>query len=114
MASYTTSQLKDGTPTEALYGGQTFTLTNNSTGSVYFIIETVANSTGSFSSKPTNAIGIYDQFVSIDEESFFTSSYVTSVVVPMGESSFRFKPYVDVEESSSLLRGTGEISLVIT
>jgi len=114
MASYTKSQLREGTPTEVLSGNKTFTLTNNSTGSVYFTIETIANNTGSFSGKPTNAIGVYDQFVSIDEDSLVTSSYIASVVVPEGESSFRFNPTVNVAESSSLLRGTGEISLVIS
>jgi len=114
MASYTKSQLREGTPTEVISGNKTFTLTNNSTGSIYFTIETVADNTGSFSNKPTNAIGVYDQFVSIDENSLVTSSYIASVVVPEGQSSFRFNPTVNVAESSSLLRGTGEISLVIT
>jgi len=114
MASYTKSQLREGTPIEELNGYKTFNLTNNSTGSVYFTIQTVTNSTGSFSGKPTNAIGDYDQFVSIDEDSLVTSSYIAAVVVPEGESSFRFKPTVNVAESSSLLRGTGEISLVIS
>ena len=114
MASYTKLQLSEGTPTEALSGNEIFNLTNNSTGSVYFTIETVADNTGSFKGKPTNAIGVYDQFVSINENSLVTSSYVASVVVPQGESSFRFNPTVGVAISSSLLRGTGEIFLVIS
>jgi hypothetical protein len=114
MASYTKSQLREGTPTEALSGNKTFTLTNNSTGSVYFTMETVSDNTGSFSGKPTNAVGVFSSFVGINEDSLVSSSYIASVVIPEGESSFRFNPTVDVVISSSLLRGTGEISLVIT
>ena len=114
MATYTTSQLNEGTPTEALSGNKTFTLTNNSTGSVYFTIETVADNTGSFSGKPTNAVGVFSSFVRINEDSLVSSPYIASVVVPEGESSFRFNPTINVAISSSLLRGTGEISLVVT
>ena len=114
MASYTKAQLREGTPTEALSGNKTFTLTNNSTGSVYFTMETVADNTGSFSGKPTNAVGVFSSFVRINEDSLVSSPYIASVIIPEGESSFGFNPTIDVAISSSLLRGTGEISLLIT
>ena len=114
MASYTKSQLKEGTPTEVLSGNKNFTLTNNSTGSVYFTIETIANNTGSFSDKSTNTMGVFSSFVGISEDSLVSSPYIASVILPEGESSFDFNPTVNVAVSSSLLRGTGEISLVIT
>jgi len=114
MASYTSEQLRLGTPTEALVGNKTFTLTNPATGSAYFTIETVADSTGSYFAKPTNARGVYSNFASINEDSLVTSSYVASVVVPEGQSSFQFDSTVDVAISSSILRATGGISLVIS
>jgi hypothetical protein len=115
MASYTSEQLRLGTPTEALVGNKTFTLTNPSrTGSAYFTIETVADSTGSYSVQPTNAKGVYSNFVSIDSDSLVSSSYIASVVVPEGESSFQFNSTVNVAVSSSILRATGGISLVIS
>ena len=114
MASYTSEQLRLGTPTEELIGNKTFTLTNPSTGSAYFTIETVADSTGSYFTQPTNARGVYSNFTSINEDSLVTSSYIASVVVPEGQSSFQFNSTVDVAISSSKLRATGGTSLVIS
>ena len=115
MASYTAQQLNGaGIPTEELSSQKTFILTNPSSGSAYFTVETAANSTGSFSGKPTNAVGVFSSFVRINEDSLVSSPYIASVVVPEGESSFRFNPTINVAISSSLLRGTGEISLVVT
>ena len=114
MASYTSEQLRLGTPTEELIGNKTFTLTNPSTGSAYFTIETIADSTGSYSTQPTNALGVYSNFISINEDSLVTSSYIASVVVPEGQSSFQFNSTVGVAISSSKLRATGGISLVIS
>ena len=51
MASYTAQQLSGaGTPIEAISGQKTFTLTkpSNLSGSAYFTIETVKNSSGNF------------------------------------------------------------------
>ena len=116
MASYTANQLSgDGTPTEALVGNKTFTLTNPSSGSAYFTIETVRNSDGFYdSTSATNALGVYSNFVSIDVDTLVTSSYIASVVVPSGESSFQFNSTVDIPVSGSFLRATGNISLVIS
>ena len=114
MASYTAEQLRLGTPTEELAGNKTFTLSNPSTGSAYFTIETIADNTGSYSTQPTNALGSYSNFVSVNENSLVTSSYIASVVVPEGQSSFQFNSDVNVAISSSKLRATGGISLVIS
>lgn len=116
MASYTADQLKgSGVPTEALVGNKTFTLANPSSGSAYFTIETVKDSNGFYNtSSATNALGVYSNFTSIDEDTLITSSYISSVVVPSGGGSFQFNPAVNVAESGSFLRATGEISLIIS
>jgi len=116
MASYTSNQLSgEGVPTEALVGNKTFTLTNPSSGSAYFTIETVRNNDGFYdSTSATNALGVYSNFTSIDEDTLVTSSYIASVVVPSGESSFQFNSTVNVAVSGSNLRATGGISLVIS
>lgn len=116
MASYTADQLKDsGVPTEALVGNKTFTLTNPSSGSAYFTIETIRNNDGFYdSTSATNALGVYSNFTSINEDTLITSSYIASVVVPSGGGSFQFNSTVNVAESGSFLRATGGISLIIS
>jgi len=115
MASYTAKQLKgEGTPTEALSGQKTFTLTSTLSGSAYFTVETVKNATGSYTDQPTNALGTYATFVGIDVDTLITSSYISSVVVPSGVSSYKFTPTATVAISSSMLRATGGITLVIS
>lgn len=119
MASYTAQQLNGaGTPTEALSGQKTFTFANPSSGSAYFTIETVKNATGSYgtptANKPTNALGTYATFVGIDVDTLITSSYISSVVVPSGASSYKFTPTATVAISSSMLRATGDITLTIS
>tara|TARA_Y100000361_G_C10968636_1_gene242719 strand:- start:115 stop:462 length:348 start_codon:yes stop_codon:yes gene_type:complete len=115
MASYTAVQLNGaGTPTEALSGAKTFTITNTLSGSAYFTVETVRNYSGSYAGQATNALGTYASFTSIDANTLVTSSYISSVVVPSGVSSYQFTPTSTVAASSSMLRGTGGISLVIS
>ena len=117
MASYTAQQLNGaGTPIEAILAGgpKTFTLTNPSSGSSYFTVETVRNATGSYANRPTNAIGTYATFVGLDANSLVTSSYISSVVVPSGVSSYRFTPAAPIAISSSMLRATGGVTLVIS
>ena len=115
MASYTQEQLNGaGTPIEAITGNVTFTFTSTNTGSSYFTMETVKNVSGSYdSSSPTNAVGAYSSFARIDEDTLITSSYIASVVVPDGNSFFDFNPTTNIALSSSMLRATGEVSLVI-
>ena len=115
MASYTAKQLnRANTPIEGLTAGENyvFSITNNtSTGTAYFTVETAANSTGSFSDKPTNALGLYSGFDKINENSLVTSSYVSSVVVPKGVGSYTFTPTANIAVSSSFLRATGGMTL---
>jgi len=115
MASYTAEQLRDkGVPTEALVGDKTFNLTNPSSGSAYFTIETVRNIDGFYdSTSDTNALGVYSNFNGIDVETLITSSYIASVVVPGAECSFQFNPTTNIPLSGSMLRATGGISLII-
>lgn len=116
MASYTAEQLNGaGTPTEVLSGAKTFTLTNPATGSAYFTIETVRNNDGFYdSNSPTNALGVYGSFTNIGSDTLITSSYISSVVVPEGNSSYQFTPTTTVAVSSSMLRATGGITLTIS
>ena len=115
MASYTAQQLNGkGISTEELSGQKTFTLTNPSSGSAYFTVETVRNATGSYANKPTNALGTYATFVGINVNTLITSSYISSVVVPSGASSYKFTPTATVTAGSSMLRATGGITLTIS
>ena len=116
MASYTADQLNySGVPTEELSGNKTFTLTNPLSGSAYFTIETVRNNDGYYnSSSATNALGVYSNFTGINVETLITSSYIASVVVPVGGGSFQFNPTTTVAVSGSFLRATGGVSLVIS
>ena len=115
MASYTAAQLEGaGTPTEELSGAKTFTLDNPLSGSAYFTVETVRNATGSWVSKNTNAIGTYASFTGIDADTLVTSSYISSVVLPSGASSYQFTPTVAVSVSASMLRATGGVTLTIS
>jgi hypothetical protein len=118
MALYNANQLNGaGTPIEALNSGSSyvFEITSSTcTGSAYFTVETVRNSKGAYDGQPTNASGLYSEFTGSNPDTLITSSYISSVVVPEGESSYKFTPSSDIAISSSFLRGTGGISLVIS
>jgi hypothetical protein len=113
MASYTYTQLYgSGSIGENLVGLKLFTFTNPS-GSSYFTMETNRNNQGFYdSTSPTNFKGIYVVSQSMGQ---ITSSYISSVVVQPGISSFTFTPtYAIVSGSNYYLRGTGMYSLVIS
>lgn len=112
MASYTYTQLYgSGSIGENLSGLKTFTFTNPS-GSSYFTMETIVTSTGFYeSSSPTNFIGTYIVSQSMGQ---VTSSYISSVVVQPGISSFTFTPSSPVVGTTYYLRGTGGYSLNIS
>ena len=116
MASYSQEQLNGaGAPIEAITGNVTFTFTSTNTGSSYFTMETVKDGLGLYNSQSAeNAIGAYSSFARIDEDTLITSSYMASVVVPPGNSFFDFDPTTNIIVSSSMLRATGEVSLVIS
>ena len=89
MATYTAAQLNwTGSIGENLSGLKTFAFTNPSE-SAYFTLETIANATGSFAGAPTNALGTWVVSASMG---FISSSYVASVVVQPGSSTFTFTP----------------------
>jgi hypothetical protein len=117
MASYTSEQLYGkGVEIEAISktATKTFTLTNPASGSSYFTIETVKNYSGSYHGQSTNALGSYSSFSSISADTLKTSSFIASVVVPEGGGSFTFSPTDNIAVSSSMLRATGGITLVIS
>jgi len=115
MATYTAQQLNGaGTPTEELTGLKRFSLTNPSSGSAYFTVETVRNATGSYANKPTNALGVYNLVSNLDMDTLVTSSYISSIVVPPGLSAYTFTPSATVAVGSSMLRATGGITLEIS
>jgi hypothetical protein len=113
MASYTYTQLYgSGSIGENLSGLRTFTFTNPS-GSSYFTMETIPESSGFYEvTTPKNFEGTYSVSESMGQ---VTSSYISSVVVQPGISSFTFTPtYAIVSGSNYYLRGTGMYSLVIS
>ena len=89
-----------------------FSFTNPSSGSAYFVMETVTTSSFYDSSSPTNAIGTYSDFTG--SSGLVTSSYVFGVVIPPGSSSFVFTPSASIATGSVWFRGTGEITATIT
>ena len=55
----------------------TFTFSNTSEGSVYFVIETVSNSQNRYdSSSLQNIVGVIDNFVGVNSNGIVTSPYV--------------------------------------
>jgi hypothetical protein len=111
MASYTYQQLYGtGSIGENLSGLKTFTFTNPS-GSSYFTIETITNSSFYTSNSPRNCEGTYSVSSSMG---LVTSSYISSVVVQPGITSFTFTPTTPVVGTTYYLKGTGMYSLVIS
>ena len=119
MASYTGNELSGkGIPIEALTAGveYIFTVTTPSTllGSAYFTFETVRNANGFYDTQPSNSLGSYASFTSIDEDTLITSSFISAVVVPQGGGSYTFTPTANVAISSSFLKSTGGVTLTIS
>jgi len=113
MASYTYTQLYgSGSIGENLSLLKLFTFTNPS-GSSYFTMETIRNDQGFYdSTSPKNFEGTYIVSESMGQ---ISSSYISSVVVQPGISSFQFTPsFAIVSGSNYYLRGTGMYSLVIS
>jgi hypothetical protein len=111
MATYTATQLYGtGSIGENLSGLKTFTFTNPS-GSSYFTLETIPNSTGSYAGAPTNTLGTWVVSASMG---FVSSSYVASVVVQSGTSVLTFTPASAVTGTTYRLKGTGNYSLTIS
>jgi len=114
MATYTDIGGSGKLTTGNISGATTFTIVppTSLTGSAYFTLETVRNSSGSYDpTSPTNAIGAYGSFVNCG--GLVTSSYVFSVVVGEGTSSFSFTPASTISSGTAYIRGTGGITLEI-
>ena len=69
------------------------------------------SATGSFAGTPTNALGTWVVSASMG---FVSSSYVASVVVQPGSSTFTFTPASAVTGTTYRLKGTGNYSLTIS
>ena len=103
----------------------TYFIFYNPSGSSYFTMETIPTSTGFYeSSSPKNFEGIYENDIhphqdptntfSMNPWGLVTSSYIASVVVPPGQSSFDFTPAITITGTTYYLRGTGGYSLSIS
>ena len=88
-------------------------------------METIPASTGFYeATSPKNFIGDYtNDFhpyqdpinpLSMNPWGLVTSSYIASVVVPPGASSFDFVPIIPVISTTYYLRGTGGYTLYIS
>jgi len=113
MATYSYSQLYgSGSLGENLTGQKTFNFTNPS-GSSYFTMETIRTNNGFYdSSSRANFSGSY---ITSESMGLVTSSYISSVVVQPGISSFKFSSSLaTVSGSNYYLRGTGMYSLTIS
>jgi hypothetical protein len=109
MASYTHTQLYGtGSIGEPMNQKKTFTFTNPS-GSSYFTLETIPESSGFYeASSPKNFSG---SFVVSESMGLVTSSYIASIVVQPGVSSFTFTPAIQINSTTYRLKGTGMYSL---
>jgi hypothetical protein len=123
MASYTYTQLYgSGSIGENLVGNTFFF--DNPSGSSYFTMETIPESSGFYeAATPKNFIGFFENSshpyqdpinpFSMNPWGIVTSSYIVSVVVPPGISSFDFIPDSTVTGTTYRLRGTGMYSFQI-
>ena len=91
-----------------------FSFTNPSSGSAYFVMETVTTSSFYGAGSPTNARGAYDNFINASTGGLVTSSYIFGEVIPPGSSSFTFFPSSTILTGSVYFRGTGELTVTIT
>ena len=122
MATYTEIEGQGKLLTGNITGATTFTVVPppSQTGSVYFTLETIRNSSGDYdSTSPTNAIGSYSSFVNCS--GLVTSSYIFSVVVgfdlsgscrgsseqPNQQSPHRQAPWSKANTSPTSLRCRG-------
>jgi len=91
-----------------------FSFTNPSSGSAYFVMETVITSSFYNAGSPTNAQGAYGNFTNVSVNGLVTSSYIFGEVIPPGSSSFTFFPSSTILTGSVYFRGTGELTATIT
>ena len=93
-----------------------FSFNNQSTGSVYFVYETVADSaTKQYTSESLKAAsGSFSNYSSIQPDKIVQSSdYIWGATIPEGVSSFNFDSAVTVPIGSVKFRGTGNLTVTI-
>lgn len=112
MATYTAAQMAgQGVLGENLSGTQTFEFTNPGE-LAYFTLETVREPNGFYTgSTPTNTVGTW---IVSESMNFISSSYIASIHVLPGSSTFTFTPDSAVTGTTYYLRGTGNFSLTIS
>ena len=114
MASYTANQLYgSGTYAETLNGTKTFKFTNPSNGSAYFILEAVRNELGFYDST-SNTVASASYSLGSGISGLVTSSYIAGVAIEPGVHSMSITFENNTPISGSILRTTGEISLIIS
>ena len=125
MASYTYTQLYGSGSIGETFNDPIYFEFNNPSGSSYFTMETIPASTGFYeASSPKNFIGDYSSIShpyenptnpsSMNPWGLVTSSYIASVIVPPGSSTFTFySPFPPILGTTYRLRGTGGYSLDI-
>ena len=124
MASYTYTELYGSGSIGENLTGNTFQF-NNPSGSSYFTMETIPSSSGFYeASSPKNFSGSFTNDshpyenpsnpLSMNPWGLIASSYIASVIVPPGASSFDFVPIITVTGTTYRLRGTGAYSLSIS
>jgi hypothetical protein len=92
----------------------TFTFSNPSSGSVYFVIETIRNLSGFYDSTSLqNIVGTIDNLINVDPNWVVTSSYILGAVVSPGNSSFEFTPTTPIDPNNVYLRGTGPLTVTV-
>ena len=113
MATYTTAQLYGaGILGENLTSGSTYTFAFTNPGdSSYFTLETVRDNNGTFTNKPACAAGTW---TATSNPGLIQSPFITSVVVPPGDTSITFVPSANITGTNYFLRGTGRFSLTIS
>lgn len=92
-----------------------FSFNNQSTGSAYFVYETVAGTNGLYDSSSLKAAsGSFTDFTSSSIDYIVQSDYIWGAVIPEGSSEFDFTPAVTVPTGSVYFRGTGNLTVTIT
>jgi hypothetical protein len=112
MATYTAAELYGtGSIGENITANTSLTFTfSNPSGSAYFTVETVTNSTGSFSGQQQTTNGTW--VPSNNNMGPVQSLYFASVVVQPGASSVTLTPATTITGTNYRMKGTGAFSVV--
>ena len=110
--NYSYNDLYEGTSSINLTQGTayTFTITNNS-GSSYFFMETPFNYQFD-GSTPKNTSGSFSSLTNIVGSNI--TDYIAGFVLPTSTNSFVFTPATNVTGTTLKLRGTGGITLALS